>query len=192
MMVLDLETQKSFDEVGRENFRELKVSVAGLYDSAENAYLTFEEKELSRLEELLKKADCVIGFNIKRFDYQVLQPYCFANLSELPTLDLLEEITKVMGHRVTLQSLAVGTLNDSKSGKGLEAVRLFKEGKMDELKKYCLDDVRITREVFEYGQAHGKVFFQSNRDFKIHEIPATWRDLKPFLRKPGQVQQTLF
>jgi len=191
-MVLDLETQKSFDEVGKDKFADLKISVAGLYDSETDSYSTFEEKELSRLEELLKKADLMIGFNIKRFDYAVLQPYCFSSLSELPTLDLLEEITKVMGHRVTLQSLAVGTLNDSKSGKGLEAVRLFREGKMEALKKYCLDDVRITREVFEYGRTHGKVFFESNRDFKIHEIPAAWQDLKPFLKKPAQIQKTLF
>jgi len=194
MMVLDLETQKSFDEVGKDKFADLKVSVAGLYDSGTDSYSSFEEKELGKLEELLKKADLIIGFNVKRFDYAVLQPYLYTLLSGLPTLDLLEEINTVMGHRVSLQSLAIGTLNDKKSGKGLEAVRLFREGKMDELKSYCLDDVRLTKEIYEYGQKHGKVFFKSSYDFQIHEIPATWKDVTPFLKKasPAPIQPTLF
>lgn len=194
MMVLDLETQNSFEEVGRDNLAALKVSVAGLYDSGTDSYAAFEEKELGKLEELLKKADLIIGFNIKRFDYAVLQPYLYTLLSGLPTLDLLEEINIVMGHRVSLQSLAIGTLNDKKSGKGLEAVKLFRDAKMEELKAYCLDDVRLTKEIFEYGRKEGKVFFKSSYDFQVHEIPAKWQDVTPFLKKssPAPIQPTLF
>jgi DEAD/DEAH box helicase domain-containing protein len=116
----------------------------------------------------------IIGFNIRRFDFAVLQPYLFLSTATLPVLDLLEEIERVRGHRVSLQSLAQGSLEIAKSGQGLDAVSLFKQGKMDSLIQYCLDDVRITKGIYEYGREHGRVYFISNRDWKRYEIPIQW------------------
>ena len=45
---------------------------------------------------------------------------------------------------------------------------------MEELKKYCFDDVRITKDIYEYGIKHGKIFFISNRDYQTHEVPVSW------------------
>lgn len=173
-IVLDLETQKGFHEVDRKKLHLLKVSVACIYDSKTDAYLAFEEKEMAKLEEVLKTADLIIGFNIRDFDFEVLAPYLMTPVKNLPVLDLLVEIEKVRGHRVSLQSLAQATLKSSKSGSGWDAIRLYKEGRMDELKQYCIDDVRITKEIYEYGIKHGKVFFISNRDYQTHEIPVSW------------------
>jgi DEAD/DEAH box helicase domain-containing protein len=192
LAVLDLETQKSFRDVGRNKLHELKVSVAGWYEYATDAYLIFEEKEIPQLEERLRQVDLVIGFNIKGFDLPVLEPYLLAAISDIPVFDMLEEIVKVRGHRVTLESLAVGTLASSKSGKGLDAVRFFQEGNLEALKKYCLDDVRITKEVFDYGRANRRVLFKSERDFQIHEVPVAWEDLTPFGKRPSPIQSSLF
>lgn len=172
--VLDLETQNTFIEIGKNKLHELRVSVAGYYDSSTDQYLCFEEKELHQLEDRLRKIDLLIGFNIKNFDLPVLRPYLAMAVSELACLDILEEIKNVRGHRVTLQSVATATLNQAKSGSGHDAVRLFREGKMEDLKKYCLDDVRITRAIFEYGCRNAKVFFKSERDFQTYEIPVSW------------------
>ena len=193
LSVLDLETQKTFSEIGRNKFHQLKVSVVGYYDFPSGSYSTFEEDEIPLLEERLKETDLLIGFNIKGFDLPVLQPYLLTPVENLPVLDLLEEIKKVRGHRVTLQSLAVATLNETKSGSGWDAVRLFHEGKMDELKKYCLDDVRITKDIFEYGRARGRVFFKSERDFQTHEIPVSWGErLAEFAKKSSNFPSSLF
>ncbi len=173
-VVLDVETQKGFNEVDRKKLHLLKVSVACIYDSATDKYLAFEEKELSKMEEYLKKADLVIGFNTTDFDYEVLQPYMLASMKDLPTLDILVEFEKVRGHRISLQSVAQATLKSSKSGSGLDAIQQFKEGRMEELKKYCLDDVRITKEIYEYGLKHGKILFTSNRDYQTYEVPMNW------------------
>ncbi len=173
-IVLDLETQKGFHEVDRKKLHLLKVSVACIYDSKTHTYQAFEEKELLKLEELLKQADLVVGFNIRDFDFEVLAPYFMTPVKNFPTLDLLVEIEKVRGHRVSLQSLAQATLKSSKSGSGWDAIQLFKDGKLEELKKYCMDDVRITKDIYEYGIKNGKVFFISNRDYQTHEIPVTW------------------
>ncbi len=53
------------------------------------------------------------------------------------------------------------------------AVQFWREGRIDELKKYCLDDVRITRDLYEYGKANGQVFFVG-KDGSKRAVPVTW------------------
>ena len=174
-IVLDIETQKSFDEVGgRGNFHLLKVSVVGIYSYLKGEYMTFEESEISKLEEMLKSATLIIGFNIKRFDFIVLEPYLTIPINTLPALDIMEEIVKLVGHRVSLESAAQATLGKGKLGNGLDALRFFKEGKIEELKKYCLHDVMITKEIYEYGQTHKEISFTSNRTPVNRTIPVNW------------------
>jgi DEAD/DEAH box helicase domain-containing protein len=173
-VVLDVETQRGFNEVDRKKLHLLKISVACIYDSKTDSYLSFEEKELLKLEEILKQADLIVGFNIRDFDFEVLAPYLLTPVKNLPVLDLLVEFEKARGHRISLQSLAQATLKSSKSGTGWDAIRLYREGRIDELKKYCLDDVKITKDIYEYGLKNGKIYFVSNRDYQTYEVPVSW------------------
>ena len=175
-MVLDIETQKGFHEVDRKKLHLLKVSVAVIYDSKTDSYTAFEEKEMLKLEEMMKQADLIIGFNVRDFDMEVLAPYFMTPIKNFPILDLLVEFEKVRGHRISLQSLAQATLQSSKSGSGWDALQLYKDGKIEELKKYCTDDVKITKDIYEYGLKNGKVLFISNRDYQTHEVPIAWGD----------------
>jgi DEAD/DEAH box helicase domain-containing protein len=177
-VVLDIETQKTFAEVGRQNLHKLKVSVVGTYDYGTGAYASYLESELSELEKRLKKVNLLIGFNIRRFDLPVLAPYFFMSTETIPVLDLMEEIEKVRGHRVGLHSVAQATLGSTKTGHGIDAVTLYAQGQMDKLKAYCQNDVKITKEVYEYGCENDRVFFLSNRDWKKYEIPVKWKDYK--------------
>src|SRR3989344_8741745 len=121
-IVLDLETQKSFQEVGgRGKSHLLKISVCGIYDYQSDKYQIFEERELGKLSPILQTADQIIGYNIKDFDFQVIQPYLNFNITQVPALDLLEEIEKVLQHRIKLDLVAQGTLGSGKTGSGLEA-----------------------------------------------------------------------
>lgn len=174
-LVLDLETQKSFKEVGKSKLEKLKISVCGVYDYLTNQFSTYEEKEIIQLEKRLREADLVIGFNIRRFDMAVLAPYLFGSCETIPLLDLLDDIEKARGHRASLDSIAGPTLKQHKTGTGADALILFKENKMDELKRYCLEDVRLTKEVFEYGRREGKILFTSSWDYKTYEIPVGWK-----------------
>jgi DEAD/DEAH box helicase domain-containing protein len=169
-IVLDLETQKEFAEVGgRGKNHLLKVSVCGIYDYSQDKYLIYEEHELARLGPLLQTADQIIGFNIKDFDFAVLQPYLNFDLSQVPYFDILEEVEKVLGHRISLETVAQGTIGSGKSGNGKQAILYYRNGRMDLLKKYCLDDVKVTRLVYEYALKNQKLLY---RDFfKIKEIP---------------------
>ena len=175
-LVLDLETKKSFDEVGgRNNFSLLEVSLVGIYDYGKDAFLSFREDELSDLERVLKTADRVIGFNIKNFDYAVLQPWVSLHLAALPTLDILEEVAVVLGHRVSLDSIASATLKERKTGDGLKALRLYHEGKFEELAAYCLQDVKLTRDIYEYGIKHEKLFFENRYGNTPGEVRVSWK-----------------
>lgn len=169
-IVLDIETQNLFSDVGgKENLTKLLLSVVGVYSYTDNGFLTFTEKELPAFEDLLKKTDLIIGFNVNHFDLPVLQKYLSIDLSKIPTLDIMDEIVNKMGHRVSLGDLVINTLGKRKSASGLLAVDYFRQGRMDELKKYCLDDVRLTRDLYEHGLKHGEIRFTA-RDANLPYI----------------------
>ena len=188
-IVLDLETQKSFQDVGgRGKNHLLKVSVCVIYDYSTDKYTAYEEHELGKLSPILQTADQIIGYNIKDFDFQVIQPYLNFNISEVPALDLLEEIEKVLNHRIKLEVVAQGTLGSGKSGSGLEALIYYKNGRMDLLKKYCTDDVKITKQIYDYALKNGKLLYKDF--FKTKEIPLKIKDAVP--RVGVQHQTALF
>lgn len=173
-IVLDIETQKSFKEVGRSKLEKLKISVVGIYDSLTDEYKCYLESEMMALEKRLETAELIIGFNILGFDMPVLAPYLFKPIDQYPVLDLLTDVEKARGHRASLDSIAAPTLDEKKSGDGTKALTLFKEGKWQELKDYCLQDVKLTKDIYDYGCKHGKVLFTSNWDYKTYEVPVTW------------------
>ena len=175
-LVIDLETKKSFADVGGEkNIRQLGISVAGVYSYAKDTLFAFEEHELDKVEEMLKNTDHVIGFNINHFDIPVIEPYLKeVSFDTIAVTDMFVDAVEFLGHRVGLNALAKATLGTSKSGNGLEALEWFKQGRVEEVKKYCLDDVKITRDLYEYGKKNGHVMFTSFADSKIHSIPVPW------------------
>ncbi len=179
-IVLDLETQKSFDEVGGRNFSQLGVSLVGIYSYATQKFEAFRETELAQLETRLSEASRIIGFNTNRFDFPVLQPYMkYLNLAKLPSLDLLQELETILGHRVSLNSVAQATLNVGKGGSGLDAIAYYRSGDFASLEKYCLQDVRITRDVYEFGKLNGQVLYQSKDKVYRLEAKVNWQDPKP-------------
>ncbi len=178
-LVLDLETQRDFEEVEGRKLELLGVSVAGIYSYETNRYDAYAEADLTeKLGPRLQAAELIIGFNNKRFDLPVLQPYLPYPAGSLAQLDILEEIVKALGHRVSLDSVAQATLGKSKSGSGLDALKWFKEGRLDLITKYCLDDVKITKEVYDYGKQHGRLFAVNRFGTEKLQIPVFWPDRK--------------
>lgn len=157
-IVFDVETQKVFQEVDNK-VEKLKVSVVGAYNYADDSFHSFFEKDLPKLFQLFEKASVLIGFNIRKFDLEVLKPYYVGDLSKFPILDLMDGIQQSLGRRIALDDLVKGTLNQRKEGHGFLAVNYFREGKFEELAKYCISDVRLTRDLYEYGKKNNKVYF---------------------------------
>ena len=171
-LVLDLETQREFNEVEGRKPERLGVSVAGVYSYADDRYEAYLEPDLAtKLAPRLQSAELIIGFNIRRFDMPVLQPYLSFPVATLPLLDIMEEVVKNLGHRLSLEAIAQATLGRGKSGSGLDALRWFKEGRFDLITKYCLDDVKLPKEVYEYGKEHGRLFATSRFGPEKLQIP---------------------
>ena len=170
----DLETQRLAEEVGGwGNSHLMRLSVGVLYDSREGRYFDYGEKEVNRLIEHLIKCDLLIGFNIRRFDYKVLKGYSPYPFESLPTLDLLDDIYQCLGFRLSLDHLARKTLGTQKTGDGLMAVRLFREGKQQELTEYCRQDVEITKSLFEFGRREGHLLFETKAGQAVR-VPVDW------------------
>ena len=172
-IVLDIETSNSFQDVGgRNNFTDLKVSLIGAYSYREDAYLSFTEHEIEKFEPYLKRAGLVIGFAINRFDIPVLKKHFSFDLMALPRLDLLEEIEMALGTRISLDILAKTNLGIGKThASGLEAITLYNEGKMEELKDYCLHDVRLTRDLYELGKRQGHLLVPDRGTGELIKAP---------------------
>ncbi|HYE22602.1 MAG TPA: hypothetical protein VD998_03365, partial [Verrucomicrobiae bacterium] len=91
-------------------------------------------------------------------------------------------------HRLRLDNLAQTTLGIGKTGDGLEALRLYKQGRIDELKKYCTNDVKITKDLYDYIQTYQKVLYKDY--FETREVKITFPE--PVVRKPVMRQASLF
>jgi DEAD/DEAH box helicase domain-containing protein len=170
----DVETQRSFDEVGgRHNIDKLGLSAAVIYTSADNQFHHYTEEQVQELIEALKAADLVVGFNVNRFDYTVLETYTDESLGSLPTVDMLEHIHKRLGFRVSLDNLASATLGTKKSADGLQAVRWYKEGRIQEILAYCQQDVEVTRQLYEFGKSQKYVKFRDRR-YRTQMVQVNW------------------
>lgn len=156
----DLETQKAAQEVGGwSNADRMKLAIAVTYSTAAQQYSTYVEAEVDALIAQLTRADLIVGFNLKRFDYAVLAPYTSVDLWRLPTFDMLEALHRTLQFRVSLDALARATLHESKSADGLQSLRWWKAGQIDRVAKYCRRDVEITRRLHEFACQNGYLLF---------------------------------
>jgi DEAD/DEAH box helicase domain-containing protein len=160
--VLDIETQRSAAEVGGWNHADrMGISCAVLYDSRTDRFLEFLEHQVDDLIDRLFTCDRVVGFNIKRFDYDVLRGYSRRDIRKLDTLDILEKVHEFLGYRLSLDHLAKITLGAEKSGDGLQALAWWKEGRIREIVDYCIKDVEITRDLYLFGLRNRYLLFQN-------------------------------
>ncbi|MCC7522278.1 ribonuclease H-like domain-containing protein [Candidatus Uhrbacteria bacterium] len=169
-VVLDIETQNTFQDVGAYNPSLLNVSLVGCYFFETDTFEAFFEADLPKLWPRLERAERIIGYNLVGFDYPCLQRYYSGDIMRLPTVDLLVEIEKRLGFRIKLDDVAQATLGVGKSGHGLQAVEFWKKGELEKLKEYCLQDVRVTRDVYEFALQNSFVRFH-NRQGQLQDIP---------------------
>jgi len=174
IVYFDLETQKSADEVGGwDKIRDLKMSLGVTYSTARGGYHVYPEADVGELIRELQRADLVVGFNVLRFDYEVLHGYTVFDLTQLPTLDMLVVLHETLKHRLSLDSIAGATFGLEKTSEGLQAIRWFKEGRLLEIAEYCCFDVKLTKLVHEYGARHRQLFYKNRFGAKM-SVPVKW------------------
>ncbi|HEY5040056.1 MAG TPA: Zn-binding domain-containing protein, partial [bacterium] len=176
-VVFDIETQFLAGEIagGWSNLAGMKLSCAVVYDVDQAKDYVYVEESVQQLIQHLKASTLVIGFNTLRFDYGVLQGYTVFNLQGLPSLDLMADLQKKLGHRLSLAHLAQHTLGGAeKSADGLLAVQWWREGKYDQVIDYCKMDVKLTHDLWRFGQDKKYVLFQHKQSKEILKCPVNW------------------
>lgn len=187
-IIFDCETSNIFTDVGSSDARDLNLSVVCIYDSETDKYSSFYQEELKGLWPILEKADILIGYNSDHFDIPLLNKYYSGDLTKIKSLDLLKEIKNSLGRRIKLDTVAEATLGVNKSGNGLEAVTWWKQGEKEKVKKYCLDDVRITKEVYEYALKNGILKYKDMGVIKDIKLDTSkWQD-----KTESAITHTLF
>ncbi len=175
-LVIDIETKNSFQDVGgRENLKDLDISVIGVYSYAADEYRAFEEHEFADLGKMLQKTQLIVTFAGKRFDLPVMEKYFAFDVQAIPHYDILEEIEEKYGRRIGLGILAEANVGAGKTGHGMEAIELYAKGELDKLKNYCLNDVKLTRGLYELIKKQGHLWIpqrDSSEMVKVEIAPA--------------------
>lgn len=155
-ITLDIETVSAASTFDIES---MDLSLIGIHDSETDEYSSYTQEELSRLWPLIEKADALIGYNSNHFDIPILNKYYAGDLTQIRSIDLLVAIRDSLGRRLKLDSVAEATLGTKKSGSGLDAVKWWAAGEIEKVRKYCLDDVRITREIYDFAIKNEFVYY---------------------------------
>ncbi|MBT4153889.1 MAG: hypothetical protein HOE53_04540 [Candidatus Magasanikbacteria bacterium] len=153
-IVFDIETYGDI-----RNMSTMEVTVVSLYDYDTASYYSFDEHQLSSMWPFFEKATRLIGYNSIHFDVPILNKYYTGDLAAIPHLDMLKVIKETMGKRFKLDDVAKATLQISKSADGLQAMEWYKEGKIDQIKEYCEQDVKVTMELYEYGLKNKMLYY---------------------------------
>ncbi len=176
-LVFDIETKNSFDDVGgRENLKDLDVSVVAVYSYDEDKYFCFDEHELPALGEMLRRAKLIVGFASKRFDIPVLGKYFSFNVASIPHYDILEEVEEKLGRRIGLGILAEANIGAGKTGHGMEAIELYRRGEIEKLKEYCVNDVKITKEIFDLIREKGYLWIPDRNTSQMKKLELPYKE----------------
>lgn len=175
-LVFDLETKHLAHEVGGwSHIAKLGLAAAVLIDIDTEQAMRFVEDDASLLIDEILGASKVIGFNVLRFDYEVLRPYGLSVSSELVhrTIDILKHVHDALGFRISLNNLAEATLQEAKSADGLQAVEWYREGKIEKVLDYCEQDVRVTHRIWKHGVEHKQILYRE-RNMRLRKVAVSW------------------
>lgn len=170
-VVVDVEIAKTIEEVGGWDHTELMgISCAVVYEYKADRFRVYGPGDVEALRNRLLKADRITGFNTYRFDFPVI--WGLPGRERVTALktksnDLLQRIWKSLGldeeqfsdaHKGWgLDAVAMGTLGVGKSGNGADAPKWFQAGQWARLVDYCIDDVRLERNLGAFIDKYGYV-----------------------------------
>ncbi len=150
-----------------------------IHDSETDAYTSYFEEDLPKLWPILERTDLLIGFNSDHFDIPILNKYYSGDLTRIRSMDLMKEIKKKLGRRIGLNAVASATLGKKKSGSGVFANVWWQRGEKQKVVDYCIDDVRLTKELYDFARAQGHIKYRDGK--MLRELPldaSKWEEKK--------------
>jgi len=191
---LKLTTQRSMNDVGgKQNIGKLGLAVAVTFSTIKCQYRVFDEAQVDELIDLLTGADLVVGHNHVEFDHQVLQGYTRRDmLFQTVNHDLLLDLEKRVGCKLSLNSLATATLGVGRVAKGMEKLawwwnyqRTGDKAWLLRLAEGCALDVKTLMLVHWYGIEHGHVLF-TDRSGIVRQVQVDWATMSAASRQTVQ------
>ena len=167
-ITFDIETKNFFHDVGKNDPALLDIAIIAIHDSETDKYSSYLAEELNQLWPIIERSDMLIGFNTDHFDIPLLNKYYPGDLTKLKSLDIMKEVYNTYGRRIKLDSFAEGTLGSKKIAHGSQATVWWKQGEIEKIREYCIDDVRITKGLYDYAMANNKLIFKEGS--KVTEI----------------------
>lgn len=174
IIFLDVETQNDWTGGNVFSTKDLRISYVGVIDE-DGKEMDFWEQDMKKLKEVLDSASLVVGYNIFGFDTPVISNYLGPEVHSLPQLDLMVAVQRSIGFKPKLDDLTTATFGQGKIGSGADAVKYYASGDLDSLKKYCMEDVRLTKKLYEFGCDKGYVKYYDRSGF-IKEAKVNWKD----------------
>ncbi len=202
-VIYDIETKKIFDDIKTNDPADLGISIVSAYrrevDSEGNEIKgemkSFWEVDFDSMWSWFEEADRIIGYNSFGFDNPAMNGvYSKGDFTKLKHFDILEEIRKVFGHRVKLDSVAKETVGAGKIAGGLDAVKWWNMGDPDSLanlKKYCEMDVEVTTKVYDFAMKNKMLKFK-DRWNEYREIMVDFSYPEVVEEPEPQIQMGLF
>lgn len=202
-VIYDIETTDLIGDGGTKALEQMGISIVSAYrrevddlgNEISGEMKSFFEADFDQMWSWFEEADRVIGYNSLGFDNHVMNGKYKQDFHKLKHFDVLEEIRKVFGHRVKLDSVAKECLGIGKNASGLQAVEWWKKGdpeSLANLKKYCEMDVEVTTKVYDFALKNKRLKFK-DRWNEMREIEVDFSyppELEP--EKPPEVQMGLF
>jgi DEAD/DEAH box helicase domain-containing protein len=165
----DVETLRLSNEVegGWANISQFGLAVAVTWD-ATNGFRRWFEQDAKSLVAELGRFERIVSFNGDRFDFEVLRGYHPVDALYEKSFDLLVEIRRKLGFRIKLDDLAADTLGYRKTGNGLEIVQWWRDGRREEVCKYCENDVKLLVDLVDFARKKKYVVVNSK------QVPVDW------------------
>jgi len=177
-LVLDVETQYLSDEVagGWSAVHKFRVALAATWDQQNGSRVWYEE-DVQRLLFEAEKFAPIVTFNGENFDFKVLSAYGPVEGLYSKSTDMLAVLSKRLGFRVKLDSVALATLGRGKIGSGTECVDWWRSGDPVQRQKvvdYCKMDVELTRDIYLFAKQHGYVLIEDLKQSKTRRVEVSW------------------
>ncbi len=167
-IVFDIETTNFFTDTGSNDPASLTLACVCIHDSETDTYTCYFEEDLKKLWPIVEKTDLLIGFNSDHFDIPILNKYYSGDLAEIKSVDIMKEIKKKLGRRIGLNAVAEATLGKKKSADGNHANLWWRQGEKEKVVAYCIDDVRLTKELYEYALRNKHIKYRDGAT--VHEL----------------------
>lgn len=173
VITYDIEIERSPDDVvgGWEAARRGDCGLASvaLYDTRTERYHVYDVFTLDKCIDHLNSADLLVGFNSIEFDTPCLEAVA-GQAIDVPQYDILQQVWKVTGGRrkgYGLGPICERTLGIGKSGTGEHAPKLYQEGRYAELYDYNINDVHLTRQLYNHIAEHGWIIGTEKQKVKL-------------------------